>query len=278
MDIGLGAIRSTVDARDYKVVCTSQTLPPTYQVPGDLPVVKSQGAVGSCVAHALSSILEYHEQQECGNYRKLSTDFIYGLQREVSGRTSSGMVMRDACKIARNYGDVPHEYCSTNTEMPKAADKAEQVLSNAEACKFAEHYKVKSYARCSDEKAIKHAIMQYGPCLAAIQWYKDYNIDDLDRIHFSGAVSGGHAFMIYGWNGLGWLCQNSWGKWFGNDGRFILPYSQGVRECWSLVDAANGDIVVPKRNTFLDYLYMFGNAIANLIQSIRNICKSENKF
>ena len=278
MDTGLGAIRSSVDARDYQVVCTSEELPPTYQVPGNLPKVKSQGAVGSCVAHALSSILEYHEEQECGQYYRLSTDFIYGLQREVSGRASSGMIMRDACKIARNYGDTPYQYCSTNTEMPEAANIAEALLNDKDATKYAEHYKVKSYARCYTTDAIKHAIMEYGPCLAAIQWYKKYIIDELDRIHFSGEMSGGHAFMIYGWNGLGWLCQNSWGRWFGNDGRFILPYEQGVRECWSLVDADNDDIVVPARNTLLDYIYMFGNALANFFTAILKFFQSNNKF
>lgn len=278
MDIGLGAIRSSVDGRDFQVVCTSEDLPVTYQIPGELPAVKSQGSVGSCVAHALSSILEYHEEQECGKYRKLSTDFIYGLQREVSGRTGSGMILRDACKIARNYGDTPYEYCASNTEMPAAANIAESVLKDQCAVKYAEHYKVKSYARCYDADAIKHAIMQYGPCLAAIQWYKKYTIDELDRIHFSGDMSGGHAFMIYGWNGLGWLCQNSWGKWFGNNGRFILPYSQPIRECWSIVDADNDDIVVPVRNNFLDYIYIIGNAVVNFLAQLVKFFQSDNKF
>lgn len=278
MDIGLGAIRSKIDARDYEVICTSEELPHTYQVPGDLPTVKNQGAVGSCVAHALSSILEYHEEAECGEYRRLSTDFIYGLQRCVSGRTSTGMVLRDACKIARNYGDIPYQYCSTNTEMPSAADTAERLLEDSDICKYAEHYKVKSYARCYTDDSIKHAIIEYGPCLAAIQWYNKYTIDDLDRIHFSGAMSGGHAFMIYGWNGIGWLCQNSWGSRFANDGRFILPYEQGIRECWSLVDADNEDIVVPIRNNIVDYIYMLGNALANLFNAIVRFFQSDKKF
>jgi C1A family cysteine protease len=73
-----GAMPPQVDLRDYTVVALAGQYPDTF-VLSPLPAVKNQSAVGSCVAHALSEILEYFNQVETGKFTRLSTDFIYGM-------------------------------------------------------------------------------------------------------------------------------------------------------------------------------------------------------
>ena len=77
---------------------------------------------------------------------------------------------------------------------------------------------------------------------------------------------GFHAVMVYGYNEKGWLCQNSWGKNWNDDGRFIYPYSEEFREAWSFVDADSEDIVKPTRNSILDIIYKIINFIINLVK------------
>ena len=77
---------------------------------------------------------------------------------------------------------------------------------------------------------------------------------------------GYHAIMVYGWNEVGWLCQNSWGRNWNGDGKFIYPYTEKFEELWSFVDAENNDIITPKNNHWLNYIYKLINYIINLIK------------
>ena len=72
------------------------------------------------MAHALSTVLEYHAK----NTVRLSTEFIYCLRDEFSNYKGKGMYMRDACKIASKYGDLLYEDCPGNTEVPNCFNTA----------------------------------------------------------------------------------------------------------------------------------------------------------
>ena len=261
-----GALEPKVDVRDYKIAAAGAEYPKVWQV-DFLPSVKNQKSVGSCVAHATSSILEYFNQQETGEYKKLSTDFIYGMQGVKLNRAKPGMYLRDACKIVKEYGDCLKDTISTNTEQPKCTDMLNEVL-NEDIYKEAKIYQVLSYASCKTEKEIKHALINYGPVLASMRWYDKNKVNgeiiEMDKTSDYGS----HAIMIYGWNEKGWLCQNSWGKTWNNDGRFIIPYEDKLNEAWSFVDATNTDIKKPKRNNWLDIGYKIINMVINFFKSL----------
>lgn len=263
---GKGALAPKADVRDYRIAAAAAEYPKAWQV-DYLPPVKNQKSVGSCVAHATSSILEYFDYKEIGEKITLSTDFIYGMQGIAFGRMDSGMYLRDACKIVKQYGDCLKETISTNTEQPKCTEKLQEILTE-DIYKEAETYQVKSYARCDTESAIKHALMNYGPVLASIRWY-DRNTVKGEVIEMDTTSSwGGHAIMIYGWNETGWLCQNSWGKGWNNDGRFTVPYEDKLQEAWSFVDADNDDnIIQPIRGNWIDKIYKLVNLIINFFKA-----------
>jgi C1A family cysteine protease len=74
--------------------------------------------------------------------------------------------------------------------------------------------------------------------------------------------------MIYGWNKQGFLCQNSFGKSWGNDGYFILPYDYIIGDARALVDEYNPEeeaLIIPKTNKFLDFWYKILNWFINLV-------------
>ena len=256
-----GAKLPKKDLRDYKI--KADTVNITSFILDNLPKAKNQFTVSSCTAHAASSILEWFYEQETGEYQELSTGFIYGMQAVVANRLSKGMHLRDACKIVHKYGDCLFETMPYNIEMPGCYEKLKNKL-NDELYEEASISKIDSYAKCETNEDIKYAIINYGPVLMSVIWYDKYKLNN-NVIHFDTKSSKEcHAIMVYGFNEKGWLCQNSWGKNWGNNGRFILPYEYKFVEAWSFVDSKNNDVYKPKQNKFLNIIYKIINFIINL--------------
>lgn len=267
MDNFKGCLKSPTDVRDYKITCSSpKDLPKEYEV-NTLPKVKNQKSVNSCVAHTTSSILEYYELIS-GREHNLSTNFIYGIQKELCGHEGQGMYLRDACKIVSKYGDMLEDDCPGNNEVPKCWEIAEESLQSEENKEKASSFKIKSYFSCTNNNAIKEAIMNYGPILASINWYDSYKPDKNGVLPIiKKGDSGYHAIMIYGWNETGFKCQNSWGKHWGNEGRFIAPYEIKIEEARCFVDEVDTKVIIPKRNALFDCFYTLINFFMNLFKN-----------
>jgi hypothetical protein len=179
------------------------------------------------------------------------------------------MYLRDACKIVSKYGDMLERDCPGNTEVPKCWEKAEKCLENEAFKKDALAFRTKSYFSCNSTNDIKKALMEYGPVLASVKWYSSFKPDS-DGVLPTTEVgeAGYHAIMIYGWDEVGFKCQNSWGTNWGNKGRFTLPYEIKIREARCLVDEVSSDILIPKRTQLLDLVYKLINFIKNFINKL----------
>ena len=265
-----GCLPPKVDLRDYKMTVGAVELPNEFVCEGFDSRVKNQGSINSCVAHALSTILEHHSKD---NY-PLSTNFIYGIQNKELGRTHMGMYLVDACQIARKYGDMLEDDCKGNTEVPKCYDPAEKALEDTEKASRAYNFRIKSYFNCSSINQVKKALYTYGPVLGSIPWYDGSYLDKgVLRYRDEHDSYGLHAIVIYGWTEEGFLCQNSWGKHWGNQGCFVLPYEYKLREARGIIDVENEidleEIVVPKNNKILDIIYKVINWVINSILKLK---------
>lgn len=266
-----GCKLSQVDLRDYTLnkFCTlSENLPEEFEVEMSHKI-KNQETVSSCTSHALSTILEYHDH----NIKTLSTNFLYGLQRYVYGEAGPGEKIRVALGIANKYGDPDKSLCDGNTEVDAVYRIAEASLENKEVVDDAYRHRIKSYVKLTSNRDIKFALMNYGPVIASVKWYSSY--------HFNKATSfvepdkssnfGYHAIVIYGWNSEGWLCQNSWGPYWGNRGLFKLKYDYGIVEAYSVVDddefsSLYPEIIIPVRGKdWLENILKFINKIINWV-------------
>ena len=266
-----GCHRPTLDLRDFKLAKTTVSnaiLPQEYSCPNKM-AVKDQMLVSSCVAHAMSSILEYHAVSPV----KLSTNFIYGSQRKLFNRTTKGMFLRDACKIAADYGDMLLEDCAGNTEVPACFEKAEAALADQTKLNKAKVFRVLKYFNCTSIDDIKYTLFNHGPVLASIRWYKNYTTK-LDGT-LTGKQKGDygyHAFVIYGYNTEGFLCQNSWGVLWGKMGKFILPYNIALADAWGFIDVDNDDevreLIETRPNRVTDILFKILNALINFFTKV----------
>lgn len=258
-----GAIFSGVDVRDYKIVCASgaYNFSPTFELkPGR---VKDQGSTGSCVAHSLSSIIEYYNNTQRNDQTEMSVGYIYG-NRTTSNHKGPGMIMRDALEVARNFGDVPYKDFPHNEETPIAISlyqrKADELYGIGRPNRISE------YCRINSVTAAKLALTKGIPLLMAMEWYSDMKVvNGVLRSEFIGN-EGGHCMFIYGWNETGWLVQNSWGEDWGVNGRFTLPYEMGMAECWAVMDYIVEDVQIKKPFTSKP-----GKFFAKIINSICNV-------
>ena len=126
--INYGVMSPKVDLRDYRVMAAATDIS-EFQLT-NLPEVKNQGNVGSCAAHAVSSILEWFNKKETRDYNRLSVGFIYGMQGIACDRIQAGMYLRDACKIAQQYGDCLYNTAPFDSEMPMCYHQLLKVLND----------------------------------------------------------------------------------------------------------------------------------------------------
>lgn len=238
MSKNYGCNKSRKDIRDYKIKSSKLEFKfPIFFELSDLPRVKNQLDVKSCVAHATSSILEYY----ANNNVDLSTDFLYGSEQILFNEHNEGMCIRNACEIVLKYGDVLEDDCKGNHEVPLCGENAAACYNNQTVMDRAKLFGVSSYYYCKSIEDIKYAIYNYGPVLAGVYWRNNYKFKkDGKTIVFDNKEDGGyHAIMIYGWDEIGFLCQNSYGNTFGRHGRFTLPYSYSINEAVVFVDIDN---------------------------------------
>ena len=123
----LGAIPSPIDLRDYRIAkaIDESQFPDEFEI--SMPHVKNQMQVCSCVAHALSEVVEYFNSQQEDNNKIMSTGYIYGNRTNMTHK-GEGMVIRDALSNLQKYGDVTAYEFPWNIEVPEAIEAYEKAL------------------------------------------------------------------------------------------------------------------------------------------------------
>lgn len=244
-----GATPSSPDIRDYTLSISTTQLPLTYI---NHPLkIKSQGSQPTCVAHALSSLIEFHNFKETQIYTRFSTDFIYGYRFD-SNYCGDGMSLRDGLKVIQKHGDVEYSLLPGNTDVSKACSKIHQNLDllqqEAYPNRISTYYKIKSL----DE--LKYALYHDGPVAASMQWYSESSVDKNGIYHYNPSNSYfGHAVLIIGWDEDNLIVQNSWGILFGKKGLFYVPIKQMnevFKELYGITDDIT-NIKTPSKTTKL---------------------------
>ena len=263
----LGALPFKVDVRDYKLSVTQEEFPESFEL--NKIRVKSQGSVGSCVAHSLAEVNEYFNREQENINKVMSTGFIYGNRRNSLSK-KSGMYVREALSNLCKYGNVFKEDFNENVEVPEAIELFENRFDSLKEKAFPN--RISSYFRLMSDNDIKYALMNYGPVVFAMTWYEGIKVDanGIMQVNTKNKKTGGHCMIIYGWNKDGWLIQNSWGNSWGKQGRAILPYNVKKAEAWGITDEItleNSDIKKSKFNTtFARFIAKILNFLANLFK------------
>lgn len=256
-----GVVESSYDARDYKIKADSE-FPETFELPYKVSV-KNQGSKPTCVAHALSSLVEYHNLIETGKYRKFSTEFIYGT-RDIGYYIGDGMVIRDALKTIKKYGDCYYADCPGNHDTADAMNNVNEKVE--EYRDLAYPHRIGSYYRVRTQEEIKTALMNHGPVVISMTCKDNaYIADDTYCYPQDAENSGRHCVLVVGWNENGWIIQNSWGALYAGDGYFTLPFDFKINEAWGTTDQKDDCSLLKRkaRNKFMNKVYKIINRIIN---------------
>jgi len=224
-----GWVPDRPDGRDYLY----SVIKPAIKLPGEIDLrqycslVENQGNLGSCTANALAGNLEFLDNRVDSIYEDVSRLFIYYNERALEDTIDydSGASLRDGIKTLRKIG-----YCWEKT-WPYIIER------------FTRRPSIKCY-----QEAKKHAIESYHrievlpemfTCLAEgypfIFGFTVYESFQTQRVVKTGIVNmpknkeraiGGHAVMAVGYSQKAkrFLVRNSWGKNWGKEGYFTMPY------------------------------------------------------
>jgi len=231
---GFGWVKDHPDYRDHPLQLAlgiNQLVPKERDLRGDMPRVRDQGALGSCTAHAGTTVVEYVERYDHDpDHDALSRLWTYYYTRLLEGNkdSDSGATIRNTFKVLATRGAPRERYWPYTIGKFKDEPTAGQ--------RSAPHHRVLEYQSLTDgdEQAMKACLAEGYPFafgFAVYESFWDITEDgkwDAERGH----IDGYHAVVCVGYTENGWIVRNSWGVDFGDNGYFYVPNSFMRDEAW----------------------------------------------
>jgi C1A family cysteine protease len=254
-----GCLNSPYDSRDYKIISKNTTYPKEYLL--SMPHLKNQSMIRSCVGHSLAYINEYFYRKESNKDSDFSAGFIYGYRPEGYSQ-DKGMYIREGLQTLINIGNVPDYEFPYNEEMPKIKTMVEEKLQ--QLLSVAKQYKISKYAKLDGINQIKTCLMNNIPVVMSIPIYKKAFKNNfngmIEKPQANDTQNGNHAIAIFGWKTINdkeyLIVLNSWGLFWGNQGKANLSIEYPINEAWGIVDDKNSPLIVkPKYFWLFDLFY-----------------------
>lgn len=255
----LDARPDRLDLRDRPYLPLVRSLPPFFPSDRDIrqllpayvraKLVLNQGQEGSCTGFGLACVIDFllfrrglDESRRRRRLETVSPRMLYHLARfydEWPGEDYDGSSCRGALKAWHKHG-----VCSERLWPYRNAQKIARFMAPADGWDVdAMQRRLGVYYRINRESVvdIQAAIYQIGAVYVSASAHDGWDLG-ASRKPLAGHASlppigglrradslGGHAFALVGYNPLGFVVQNSWGRGWGNRGFAVLPYDEWVR-------------------------------------------------
>lgn len=197
--------------------------------PQDPAQIFYQGKLGSCTANAIAAAFEFdqHKEEGCWEFTP-SRLFIYYNERVCEGTVNedTGASLRDGIKAVSKVGCCPEEMWpydeSRYAEEPPV-----------ECFEVAAKNRATAYHRLDqDLHQLKSCIREGFPFLFGFMVLSSFEHPTVARTGFmkmpqkGDKPMGGHAVCAVGFDDDQevFICRNSWGSGWGDDGYFYMPY------------------------------------------------------
>jgi len=230
----LGCKRDLFDKRDFRFVPKSPLGMELDSIDLSttpfMPKVFNQGSLGSCTANAIGNCYLFVRNKE-GKVSKYvpSRLFIYynARKREGTIKQDNGVMIRTGMKTVAKEGVCPEH------QWPYVEEKF-ATKPTLDCYLHAKDHQVLEYRK------IKHTMTNLKGCLVSgypfVFGFSVYDSFESKEVEETGIVPipdfskesliGGHAVMAVGYDNSvnSFIVLNSWGKDWGMEGYFLLPY------------------------------------------------------
>lgn len=257
-----GALKNPKDNRDIKYTdlpASAVSLPSKHITDISMIPVLDQGALGTCVAHAIATVKMYQEYKETGVAPKFSRRFIYALARTLSPYGADmGLFPRDGAKTLKDNGILEPDTIDDNT-LPHSVyvafspDKAQK----EGAMRWGSGY---TTIVNGDLTTIKQAIVREGVLTISVAYQGSKWSRKTGKIKKPDNVEGLHYITLYGYEDTKdgdtiLYFRNSWSKDWGDNGNGQFNWSDYKTFSYDAIaftDVPN-DLIEKAKNT--QYLF-----------------------
>ena len=219
--------RDKVDKRDYLYAPTIAKISTYVDLRPYCSSIEDQGRLGSCTGNAIAGAIELLMKRN-NKFADISRLFIYYYERLLENTVNydSGAYIRDGIKACYTYG------AATENLWPYDISKFRN-RPNIDAVNDAKKRKVKLYERVTDFNGVINAIDNGYPVTIGFDVYSSFDSPTVARTGImpypnlkKEKLLGGHAVLIVGYNKNNdtFIVRNSWGKYWGDNGYFYMPF------------------------------------------------------
>lgn len=216
------------DNRDWLYQPNLQQLKPYIDPPAILNI-RDQGNEGACTGFALAAAIDYIKRSSGKPKYKASARMLYEMAKrhdEWPKENYDGSSLRGAIYGWKNSGVCTEElWPYTN----KANSKNNYFT--IKRAKEAREHTIGAYYRIRPVLADFHAaIGEIGVIVVSAKIHKNWDTPVKGIIAYDNEIeyTGGHAFVIVGYNDKGFWIQNSWGAQWGKDGIALWLYEDWI--------------------------------------------------
>jgi hypothetical protein len=247
-----------VDFRDHYFRARLVSLEPEYPHPALIEryltrycedgMILDQGEEGACTGFGLAACVNYlhwerWQRTGCEGPApgRVSTRMLYHMAKlydEWSGEDYDGSSCRGAMKGWHHHGVCDETLWPYRKRFTEPEEGWQQ---DAAARPLGAYYRVNKDSIVDMQAAIQEVHAIYVSATVHEGWFLK-KADSLPVIDMDGRQdTGGHAFALVGYNGEGFIVQNSWGGSWGYRGFAILTYADWVKndmDAWVAVMGA----------------------------------------
>jgi C1A family cysteine protease len=193
--------------------------------------VRNQGGCGSCVAFGTVAVMETTYKRKANQPNStidLSEAHLFYCHGRSEGRNcGNGWWPEAALKKSQDIGvtfEEHYQYTPGDQDCTGLSSNWQSDLA-----------KVTGYTKLTSPAAMKNWIATHGSITGCFVVYQDFfQYKSGVYEHVTGQSAGGHCVEIIGYSdSLGaWICKNSWGPGWGDNGYFMIAYGQCSIETW----------------------------------------------
>jgi hypothetical protein len=241
----VNAMPDPFDARDLEYRPRLQLLPDLEDVRAREVAHHVYHQAGqSCTGHAVATVVNIVNAHasiargEAEPPRRVSPYMLYRLARrydEFAGEADAGSSLRGALKGWFHHGVALEEHWNPDAE-PELDDP--MLVEQSRQCPLGAYYRVNKLRLDDVQSAITElrgvavTAGTHDGWSAPVEVTKDGVTRSVIRRRAHHQERAGHAFVLVGYNEIGFLIQNSWGEAWGDGGFATLPYDDWLDSSW----------------------------------------------